>query len=66
MIPNTKRNATAGRNVRGPNRTRDNCDRSVYGAGIPEIVKFQEYFREKNIFGYYGLSCEEIMFEGQV
>ena len=36
------------------------------GAGISEIVRFQENFREYKIVVYHGLSCEDIMFEGQV
>jgi len=36
------------------------------GAGIPELVRFQEHFREYKIVVYHGLSCEDIMFEGQV
>jgi len=36
------------------------------GAGIPEIVRFQEHFREYKIVVYQGLSCEDVMFEGQV
>jgi len=35
-------------------------------AGIPKFVRFQEYFREYKIVVYHGLSCEDIMFEGQV
>jgi hypothetical protein len=35
-------------------------------AGIPELVKFQEYCREYKIVVYHGLKCEDIMFEGQV
>jgi len=36
------------------------------GAGIPDLVRFQEHFREYKIVVYHGLSCEDIMFEGQV
>ena len=36
------------------------------GAEIPEIVRFQEYFRKYKIIFYHGLSCEDIMIEGQV
>jgi len=35
-------------------------------AGIPELVKSQEYFREYKIIVYHGLNCEDITFEGQV
>ena len=36
------------------------------GAGIPELVRFQEHFRQYKIVVYRGVSCEDIMFEGQV
>jgi len=36
------------------------------GAGIPELVRFQDHFRQYKLFVYRGLSCEDIMFEGQV
>jgi len=36
------------------------------GAGLPELVKFQEHFREYKIVVYEGLSCDNIMFEGHV
>jgi len=36
------------------------------GGGIPELVRFQEYFRQYKIVVYYGLSCDDIMFEGRV
>jgi hypothetical protein len=36
------------------------------GAGIPELVRFQEYFREYKITVYQGLNCADKMFEGQV
>ena len=35
-------------------------------AGIPEIIRFQEHFREYKIVVYHGLNCDNIMFEGQV
>ena len=35
-------------------------------AGIPELVRFQEHFREYKIVLYQGLSCDNFMFEGQV
>ena len=34
--------------------------------GIPELINFQEYFREYKITVYQVLACEDIMFEGQV
>jgi len=36
------------------------------GAGIPEFVRFQEHLRPYKIVVYHGLSCDDIMFEGQV
>ena len=36
------------------------------GAGIPELVRFKEHFRQYKIVVYRGLGCEDIMFEGQV
>jgi len=36
------------------------------GEGIPGLVLFQEHFRECKIVVYHGLSCEDIIFEGQV
>ena len=36
------------------------------GSGLPELVKFQEHFREYKIVVYEGLSCDNIMFEGHV
>jgi len=36
------------------------------GAGIPDSARFQEHFRKYKIVVYRGLSCEDIMFEGQV
>ena len=36
------------------------------GAGIPELVRFQEHFGDYKMVVYEGFSCENIMFEGQV
>jgi len=36
------------------------------GGGIPELMRFQEHFRQYKIIVYHGLSCDDIMFEGQV
>jgi hypothetical protein len=36
------------------------------GAGIPELTKFQEHFRDCKIVVYDVLKCDSIMFEGQV
>ena len=35
-------------------------------AGIPELVRFQEYFHEYKIVVYQCLSCDNIMFEGRI
>jgi len=35
------------------------------GVRIPEIVRFQENFREYKIVVPHGLSCENIIFEGR-
>jgi len=35
-------------------------------AGIPELVRFQEYFWEYKIVIYHGLKCEDVVFEWQV
>jgi len=35
-------------------------------AGIPELVRIQEHFRDYKIIVFQGLTCEDIMFEGQV
>jgi hypothetical protein len=35
-------------------------------AGIPELEKFQEHFRQYKVVVYGGLNCENVMFEGQV
>jgi len=36
------------------------------GAVIPKLVRFQEYIRDYKIVVYQVLSCEDVMFEGQV
>jgi len=36
------------------------------GAGLPELAKFQEHFREYKIVVYEDFSCDNIMFEGHV
>ena len=36
------------------------------GDGIPELSRFQEYFRDYKIVVYQGLGFDDIMFEGQV
>jgi hypothetical protein len=34
------------------------------GGGIPELIKFQEYFKDYKIVVYTGLHCDSIMFGG--
>jgi hypothetical protein len=34
--------------------------------GIPELIKFQAYFKEYRIVVFGDLSCEDIVFDGQV
>jgi len=36
------------------------------GARIPELARFQEHFREYKIVVYRGMSCDNIIFKGQV
>ena len=36
------------------------------GSGNPQLIKFQEHFRQYKITVYRGLACEDILFEGQV
>ena len=36
------------------------------GAGIPELNRFQEHFRDFKIVLYQGLGCDDIMLEGQI
>jgi hypothetical protein len=36
------------------------------GGGIPELIRFQEHFKEYRIVVYEGLNCGQILFEGQV
>ena len=36
------------------------------GGGIPEIMQFQEHFKEYRIVVFGGLNCEDIVFDGQV
>jgi hypothetical protein len=36
------------------------------GARIPELIWFQDHFRQYKIVVYEGLNCDSIMFEGQV
>jgi len=36
------------------------------GGGIPELIKFQEHFKEYRIVVFGGLTCTEIMLDGKV
>jgi hypothetical protein len=36
------------------------------GGGIPQLIKFQEHFRQYKITVYKGQACEDIIFQGQV
>jgi hypothetical protein len=36
------------------------------GAGLPELTRFQEHFRDYKTVVYDGLNCDSIMFEGPV
>ena len=40
--------------------------RSDWGWGIPELIRFQDHFRDYKIVVYQGLGCDDIMYEGQV
>jgi hypothetical protein len=37
-----------------------------YSAGIPELTRFQEHFKEYRIVVFGGFKCEDIMNDGQV
>jgi len=36
------------------------------GGGVPELMRFQEHFKEYRIVVFGGLNCEDIYFDGQV
>jgi len=36
------------------------------GGGVPELMRFQEHFKEYRIVVFGGLKCEDIHFDGQV
>ena len=36
------------------------------GGGVPELLRFQEHFKEYRIVVFGGLNCEDIYFDGQV
>jgi len=42
------------------------CIDPYSGAGIPELARLQEHFRQHKILLYQGFSCDNIMFEGRV
>jgi hypothetical protein len=36
------------------------------GGGIPELIKFLEYFKQYRIMVFVGLNCKDLVFDGQV
>jgi hypothetical protein len=36
------------------------------GGGIPELMRFQEHFKEYRIVVFGGLNCDDIVFDDQV
>jgi len=36
------------------------------GGGVPELMRFQEHFKEYRIVVFGGSNCEDIYFDGQV
>ena len=36
------------------------------GGGVPELMRFQEHFKEYRIVVFGGLNCGDTMFDGQV
>jgi hypothetical protein len=36
-----------------------------YGGDVPELIKFQEHFKEYRIVVFGGLNCEDLVFDGQ-
>jgi hypothetical protein len=38
----------------------------THEGGIPELIKFQEHFKDYRIVVFGGLYCEDIVFDGQV
>jgi len=73
LLPTTKNNADYNSYRRGC-RIRPAVQRLLEttgidlsgGGGIPELVRFQEHFRDYKITVYQGLNCEDKMFEGRV
>jgi hypothetical protein len=37
----------------------------THGGGIPELIKFQEHFKEYRIVVFVGLNCKDLVFDGQ-
>jgi hypothetical protein len=38
----------------------------THGGGIPELIKFQEHYKEYRIVVFGGLNCKDLVFDGQV
>jgi len=57
-----------GRKIRNVVQTLldETCIDLTSGGRIPELTRFQEHFRQYKIVVYHGLSCDDIIFEGQV
>jgi hypothetical protein len=36
------------------------------GVGVPELIKFQEHFKEYRIVVFGGLNCNDLVFDGLV
>jgi len=36
------------------------------GGGVPELMRFQEHFKESRVVVFGGLNCEDIYFDGHV
>jgi hypothetical protein len=36
------------------------------GGGVPELIKFQEHFKEYRIIVFGGLNCKDFVFDGLV
>jgi hypothetical protein len=36
------------------------------GGGIPELIQFQDFFKDYRIIVYGGLDCEDTMFDGRI
>jgi hypothetical protein len=34
------------------------------GGGVPELIKFQEHFKEYRIVVFGGLNCKDLVFDG--